>query len=69
MKLIDTKDRIIELLHTSIVLKGVELAILQGRDIGVWLEEQYAEIDSELEYLNAVEDKILETANEVKGEL
>lgn len=39
------------------------------KGLEVWLYQQYAEIDKQLEYLDAKEDKIKETADEVGGEL
>lgn len=39
------------------------------KDLEIWLYQQYAEIDKQLEYLDARDDKIRETAGEVKAEL
>lgn len=55
----EIKDRQIELLIKETTLKGVELH----------LYEQYAEIHNEQEALQAKLDMMLETADEVRGEM
>jgi len=52
-------------------MEKVELLIRKNalKDVEVWLHQQYAEIDKQLEYIDAVDYKIRETADEVRGEL
>jgi hypothetical protein len=52
-------------------MEKIELLIRKNalKDVEVWLYQQYAEIDKQLEYLDAKEDKIKEVADEVRGEL